>query len=113
VGECLGQVQTHMRLQFQPHRAPVRAVDSITASSTRCSCNQSNSRCNALGMVANRRRSGFFSGVFASTTTTISTFLVYLNPRDLHRFLLGVEAAERAQKRLHTVTCYHPPCRDG
>jgi hypothetical protein len=32
--------------------------------------------------------------------------LVYLNPHDLHRFLLSVEAAERTRKRLHTVTCY-------
>jgi hypothetical protein len=32
---------------------------------------------------------------------------MYVNPRDLHRFLLGVEAAERTRKRLHTVTCYH------
>jgi len=29
----------------------------------------------SLGMVANRRRSGFPSGVLASITTTISTFL--------------------------------------
>src|SRR5262249_24997031 len=31
---------------------------------------------------------------------------VYVYPRDLHRFLLCVEAAERTRKRLHTVTCY-------
>jgi hypothetical protein len=34
-------------------------------------------------------------------------FLVYVNPRDLHRFLLA-EAAERTRKKLHTVTCYQP-----
>src|SRR4029077_6901584 len=37
--------------------------------------------------------------------------LVYVNPRDLHRLLLSVEAAERAKIKLHTVTCYLPlPC---
>jgi len=51
------------------------AVDSITASSTPCSCSQFDKRRNSLGMVANRRRSGFSSGVRASITTTIKTFL--------------------------------------
>jgi len=51
------------------------AVDSITASSTPCSRNHVKRRCNSLGMVTNRRRAGFSSGILASTTTTINTFL--------------------------------------
>jgi hypothetical protein len=57
------------------------AVDSITASSTPCSRNHVNSRCSSLGMVTNRRRAGFSSGVLASTTTTIKTFLSTSIPR--------------------------------
>src|SRR5215468_3646096 len=51
------------------------AVDSITASSTLCSCNQIRNRSNSLGSVTNRRRAGFSSGALESTTTTIKTFL--------------------------------------
>ena len=90
------------------------AVDSITASSTPCSRNQIKSRCNSLGMVTNRRRSGFSSGVLASrpppsalscARQCLLSCTASLPP--------GVEAAERARKRLHTVTCYHPSCQDG
>src|SRR5262249_4452713 len=51
------------------------AVDSRTASSTPCSCNQIRNRCNSLGSVTNRRRAGFSCGKLVSTTTTIKTFL--------------------------------------
>ena len=51
------------------------AVDSITASSTPCSCNQIRNRCNSLGSVTNRRRAGFSCSALVSTTTTIKTFL--------------------------------------
>jgi hypothetical protein len=51
------------------------ASSCITASSNPCSRNHINRRCNSLGMVTNHRRAGFSSGVLASTTTTIKTFL--------------------------------------
>ena len=69
------------------------AVDSITASSTPCSRSQVDNRRRSLGMVGNRRRQ------FLLSCGT------WLPP--------GVEAAERARKRLHTVTCYHPSARMG
>jgi hypothetical protein len=67
VRKRLRQVQTHVGLQFQHTDRQYRAVDSITASSTPCSRNHINRRCNSLGMVMNRRRPGFSSGVLAST----------------------------------------------
>ena len=51
------------------------AVHSITTSSTPCSRNHVKRWCSWLGMVTNRRRAGFSSGLLASTTTTIRTFL--------------------------------------
>jgi hypothetical protein len=79
-----------------------------------CSRNQIESRRNSLGRVANRRRSGFSSGVLASITTTISTFLLRQCPLSCTTWLPPRgEAAERARKRLHTLTCYPPSCRNG
>src|SRR5258708_653881 len=61
---------------FEIMLAPSRStVDSITASSTPCSCNQIRNRCNSLGSVTNRRRAGFPCSALVSTTTTIKTFL--------------------------------------
>jgi hypothetical protein len=50
-------------------------VDSITASSTPNCSSHVDKRRKSLGMVVKRRRSGFESGVRASITTTIRTFL--------------------------------------
>jgi hypothetical protein len=71
------------------------AVDSITASSTPRSCSHVDKRRNSLGMVANRRRSGFDSGVRASMTTTIRTFLCTSIPA----ILLAIETSRRESGR--------------
>jgi hypothetical protein len=52
-------------------------------------------------MVANRRRSGFSSGVVASITTTISTFLCNVNACFYlvrHRFLLAWKRQNAREK---------------
>src|SRR6202023_728895 len=75
VGKRLRQVQTQVGFQFHPHRPPVlgsRLHDRLFHS---CSRNHVKRRCNSLGMVTNRCRAGFSSGILASTTTTINTFL--------------------------------------
>ena len=68
------------------------------------------SRCNSLGRVTNRR-TGFCSGILASTTTTNETFLCASIPATSIASFPGVEAAERTQKKFYTVTCYHPTTR--
>jgi hypothetical protein len=60
------------------------AVDSITASSTPCSRSQVNNRRRSLGMVANRRRSGFDSGILASITLATG-ILQFITLSALHR----------------------------
>jgi hypothetical protein len=86
------------------------AVDSITASSTLRSCSHVDKRRNSPGMVANRRRSGFDSGVCASMTTTIRTFLCTSIPA----ILSAIETfrQEACAKTSNTVTCYQPSQRD-
>ena len=59
-------------------------------------------------MLTNRRRAGFSSGVFVSTTTTISTFLRTSVPRHLHCFLPAWKRQNARIIRLHTLTCYRP-----
>jgi hypothetical protein len=59
-------------------------------------------------MLTNRRRAGFSSGVFVSTTTTISTFLRTSVPRHLHCFLTAWKRQNARIIRLHTLTCYRP-----
>jgi hypothetical protein len=94
------------------------AVDSITASSTACSRNQIDSRRNSLGMVANRRRSGFCSGVLASRTTTDNDhqhFLVYVNAWYLvgHRFLLTWKRQNAREKGYTPSRATTLPARMG
>src|SRR5215813_12785777 len=65
------------------------AVDSITASSTPCSCNQIRNRCNSL--TRQRDKSSPCRLLFRRTSIHHhyhQDFLVYVDPRDLHRFLL-------------------------
>src|ERR1700751_3774131 len=114
VGERLGQVQTHVGFQFQPHTDRLYcAVDSITASSTPCSRSQINNRCRSLGMVANRRRSGFSSGVVASLTTTISTFLCTSIPAILYDIASSWRGSGRTRARKVTHPHVLPPFPPG
>jgi hypothetical protein len=107
-GERLGQVQKHIRFQFQPHGTPVLG-------SGLCSRNQFDNLPTSLGMVANRRRSGFSSGVVASTHHHHQHFLVYVNSCYLvgHGFLLAWKRQNAREETLHTVTCYYPSRQDG
>src|SRR4029077_329946 len=77
------------------------AVDSITASSTPCSSNHIRNRCSSLGMVANRRLTGFSSGVFVSTTTNISTFLCTSIPA------IFIASSQRGSGRTHAKKVTH------
>ena len=79
---------------------------------TAVDCNQINSRCSSLGMVANRRRCGFSSGPLASKATTINTFLCTSIPAIFIASSWRGSGRTHA-KRLHTVTCYHPPTQMG
>jgi hypothetical protein len=63
-------------------------------------------------MVANRRRCGFSSGPLASITTTINTFLCTSIPAIFIASSWRGSGRTHA-KRLHTVTCYHPPTQMG
>src|SRR5499433_2302833 len=87
------------------------AVDSITASSTPCSCNQIRNRCNSLGSVTNRRRAGFSSGTLVSTTTTIKTFLCTSIPATF------IASSWRGSGRTHAKKVTHrhvlPPLFDA
>src|SRR6516162_4038293 len=107
VGKRLRQVQTHMGLQLQPHRPPVLSGGFHDRLFDPCSCNQIRNRCNSLGIVTNRRRVGFSSGLLASITTTIKTFLCTSIPAI---FIASSwrGSGRTSRNRLHTVTCYHP-----
>jgi hypothetical protein len=99
-----------MRLHSSHTDRQYCAVDSITASSTPCSCSQVDKRRNSLGMVANRRRSGFDSGVRASMTTTIRTFpdgRITMADK-----IAGIDVHKTA-KTSNTITCYQPSQQDG
>ena len=89
------------------------AVDSITASSTPCSRSQINNRCRSLGMVANHRRSGFASGVVASITTTISTFLCTSIPAILYDIASSWRGSGRTRARKVTHPHVLPPFPPG
>jgi hypothetical protein len=96
-------MQNHMRLQFQPHRSQYCAVDSITAFSTPCYLSHVDKRDNSLGIVAKRRRSGFDSGVRASITTTIRTFLCTSIPATLPAIATSwSESGRKRGQRHHT-----------
>src|SRR5262249_44559714 len=87
------------------------AVDSRTASSTPCSCNQIRNRCNSLGSVTNRRRAGFSCGILVSTTTTIKTFLCTSIPATF------IASSWRGSGRTHAKKVTHrhvlPPLFDA
>jgi hypothetical protein len=70
-------------------------------------------RRNSPGMVANRCRSGFHSGVCASITTTIRIFLCTSIPAILAAIATSRRGSGRIRaQRPHTVTCNQPSQRD-
>src|SRR5215469_2067596 len=89
------------------------AVDSITASSTPRSRNQVDNRRRSLGRVAKRRRSGFHSGLLASTTTTISTFLCTSIPAILDIASSRRGGGERTKRRYTPSRATTLPAKTG
>ena len=76
------------------------------ASSTPSSLSPVVRRRSSLGMVANRRRSGFDSGVRASITTTISTFLCTSIPATVSAIATSRRGSGRMRAQRH-----HTPSR--
>ncbi len=116
VGESLRQLQTHIRLQLQPHRPPVLGSrfhdrffhpllpqpESIIGASR-----------SAWLQIAAAPAS--HSGVLGIDHYHHQHFLVYVNSRYLvgHASSRRGSGRTRAKRRYDTVTCYHPSRRAG
>jgi hypothetical protein len=100
VGKRLRQVQTHVGLQFRPHRPPVLGSRHHHLFYS-CSRNHVKRWCSSLGMVTNRRRAGFSSGLLASTTITIRAFLCTSIPATF------IASASRGSGRTHAKKVTH------
>src|SRR5215469_687838 len=86
----------------------------MTASSTPCSCNQIRKRCNSLGIVTNRPPRRFLFRRTCIDHHYHPNFLVDINSRDLHRFLLAWKR-QNAREIGYTpsLTTTLPTRRDG
>ncbi|MDX6459920.1 MAG: hypothetical protein QOE55_3617 [Acidobacteriaceae bacterium] len=104
-----GSNSSHTDLQYC-------AVDSITASSTPSCLSHVDKRRNSPGMVVNRRRSGFDSGVRASIITTIKTFLCTSIPAILSAIVTSRRGSGRKRAQRHQTpsrATNHPSRIDG
>src|SRR6266850_3037047 len=108
VGKRLPQVQTHVGLQFLPYRPPVlssrlhhRLFYSLLSQPPQ----------EAVQFARHRDESPPRWFLFRPTPIHDNHhqhFLVYVNPRHFHRFLLAWKRQNAREKRFHTVTCYLP-----